>query len=143
MGSPGVFIHSGTLGGRFSEVSPAAADLLPASPLATAPPINAPPRRRNFRRDVTGRRSSAMLVGSVIGRPPLIFNRQEIAQSRLKVIEEVVASYLSNAYPTVLTKPDAACPRLLLTGWCCWCTKPLSSELGDPAAAQPVAANAP
>src|SRR4051794_8659226 len=91
MGSPGVFIHSGTLGGRFSEVSVAANASLPATPLATAPPINAPPRRRNVRRDATGRRSSAMLAGSVIVRPPLSFNAR-IAQSRRKVIEEGVAA---------------------------------------------------
>src|ERR1700751_5672774 len=51
MGSPGPFIHSGTLGGRLL-VSPAAASDLPATPPANAtPPMMAAPRRR-WRRDV-------------------------------------------------------------------------------------------
>src|SRR5258708_5846233 len=49
MGSPGVFIHSGTLGGRLSALSPAASASLPAM---TSPPTTAPPPRRNRRRDV-------------------------------------------------------------------------------------------
>src|SRR3984893_11708210 len=52
MGSPGVFIHSGTLGGRLPELSLAAGASLPARPPAiTGPPSNAPPWRRNRRRD--------------------------------------------------------------------------------------------
>src|SRR6516225_7112307 len=52
MGSPGTFIHSGTLGGRLL-VSVAAASELPASPLArAAPPIMALPRRKR-RREVS------------------------------------------------------------------------------------------
>src|ERR1700739_3175731 len=53
IGSPGVFIHSGTLGGRLSADSVAASACRPTRPPAmTAPPINAPPSRRNLRRDV-------------------------------------------------------------------------------------------
>src|SRR5882757_1064363 len=71
MGSPGVFIHCGTLGGRFSAFSVAANALLPARPPATtAPPTNAPPSRRNRRRDVATRRLPVS-VGSVIAGTPL------------------------------------------------------------------------
>src|ERR1700756_2327285 len=50
MGSPGTFIHSGTLGGRFLEPE---SDALarPASPEASAPPPSAAPVCRNWRRD--------------------------------------------------------------------------------------------
>src|SRR5882762_424149 len=70
MGSPGVFIHCGTLGGRFSAFSAADA-LLPARPPATtAPPTNAPPSRRNRRRDVATTRLPVS-VGLVIAGTPL------------------------------------------------------------------------
>src|SRR5882757_1204727 len=70
MGSPGVFIHCGTLGGRFSAFSAADA-LLPARPPATtAPPTNALPARKNRRRDVATRRLPVS-VGSVIAAAPL------------------------------------------------------------------------
>src|SRR5260370_11692764 len=69
MRSPGVFIHSGTLGGRLWVLSPAPSASLPARPPAmTAPPTNAPPLRRNRRRDVTPI-SLSMSVGSVIVHP--------------------------------------------------------------------------
>src|ERR1700730_6570542 len=69
MGSPGVFIHPGTLGGRLSELSLAASTSLPARALAiTPPPSKAPPSRRNRRRDV-GTISSSILVGLTISRP--------------------------------------------------------------------------
>src|ERR1700686_2356118 len=75
MGSPGVFIHSGTLGGRFSELSLAARASLPARPPAmTAPPANAPPSRRNCRRDVPTI-SLSISVGSVIVRPSFLNHR--------------------------------------------------------------------
>src|SRR5436309_4541882 len=52
MGSPGVFIHSGTLGGRLAVFSLAARASRPARPPAmTAPPNKAPPSLRNRRRD--------------------------------------------------------------------------------------------
>src|ERR1700674_5746833 len=51
MGSPAVFIHSGTLGGRLPELSLPAEDSLPRPPAITVPPSNAPPWRRNRRRD--------------------------------------------------------------------------------------------
>src|SRR5882724_272316 len=52
MGSPGVFIHFGTLGGRLAVFSLAAHASLPARPPAmTAPPNKAPPSFRNRRRD--------------------------------------------------------------------------------------------
>src|SRR5882757_6962342 len=71
MGSPGVFIHCGTLGGRFSAFSVAAAALPAARPPATtAPPTSAPPSRRNRRRDVATRRLPVS-VGSVIAVTPL------------------------------------------------------------------------
>src|SRR5882757_5192775 len=70
MGSPGVFIHSGTLGGKLSACSVAADVSLPARlPATTAPPTSAPPLRRNRRRDVMAR-PLPMSVGSVIVRPP-------------------------------------------------------------------------
>jgi hypothetical protein len=48
MGSPGVFIHSGTFGGRLSAFAAAASAWLPPMPPAmTAPPTNAPPSRKN------------------------------------------------------------------------------------------------
>src|SRR6267142_6395157 len=69
MGSPGAFIHSGTLGGRLWVLSPAPSASLPARPPAmTAPHTNAPPLRRNRRRDVTPI-SLSMSVGSVIVHP--------------------------------------------------------------------------
>src|SRR3979411_757745 len=70
MGSPGVFIHSGTLGGRLSVLSLAPSASSPARPPATtAPPSNAPPSRRNRRRDV-GAIPLSMSAGSVIVHPP-------------------------------------------------------------------------
>src|ERR1700682_5791902 len=70
MGSPGVFIHSGTLGGRLSAFSLAPSASLAARPPAmTAPPTNAPPSRRNRRRDVAAI-SLSMSPGSVIVHPP-------------------------------------------------------------------------
>src|ERR1700754_5327746 len=66
MGSPGIFIHSGTLGGRLSAFCVAADACLPARPPAmTAPPTNAPPSRRNRRRDLAAR-LLPVSVGSVI-----------------------------------------------------------------------------
>src|SRR5580704_1698035 len=70
IGSPGVFIHCGTLGGMLSALPPAASASLPARPPAmTAPPANAPPLRRNRRREVRAG-SSSTSVGSVIMPPP-------------------------------------------------------------------------
>src|ERR1700730_16473993 len=70
MASPGVFIHSGTLGGRLPAFSVAADALLSARlPATTAPPTNATPLRRNRRRDVAAILLS-MSVGSVIVRTP-------------------------------------------------------------------------
>src|SRR5882724_8431945 len=70
MASPGVFIHSATLGGRLSALSLAPSAWLPARPPAmTAPPTNAPPSRRNRRRDVAAI-SLSMSDGSVIVHPP-------------------------------------------------------------------------
>src|SRR5260370_10058925 len=73
MGSPGVFIHSGTLGGRFCKFS-VAADVLrpPRLPATTAPPTTALPFRRNRRRDVAATPLPTS-VGSVIARAPLEF----------------------------------------------------------------------
>src|SRR5581483_9287153 len=51
MASPGVFIHSGTLGGRFS--SPAARALL-ATPASAAPPRMVPSRRKRRREVLAG-----------------------------------------------------------------------------------------
>src|SRR5882672_10019048 len=69
MGSPGVFIHSGTLGGRLWALSLAPSASPPARPPAmTAPPTNAAPSRRNRRRDVAAI-SLSMSVGSVILHP--------------------------------------------------------------------------
>src|SRR5258708_4993277 len=66
MGSPGVFIHSGTFGGRLPAFAVAASAWLPPRPPAmTAPPTNAPPSRRKRRRDVSAI-SLSVLVGSVI-----------------------------------------------------------------------------
>src|SRR5271155_1604497 len=59
MGSPGDFIHSGTLGGRLSVLVSAATASPPARPPASAPPIRALPSRRKRRREVTRRTESA------------------------------------------------------------------------------------
>src|SRR5882757_4176749 len=81
MGSPGVFIHSGTLGGRLSAAPFAPSASLPARPPAmTAPPTNAPPLRRNRRRDVT-RISLSMSVGSVIVHPSFPAGSQHVLAS--------------------------------------------------------------
>src|SRR5216683_4892846 len=70
IGSPGVFIHSGILGGRLSALAVAAKVSRPATPPArTAPPIKALPSRRKRRRDVTAGLLSTS-VGSVIVHPP-------------------------------------------------------------------------
>src|SRR3984893_15137324 len=76
MGSPGVFIHSGTLGGRLSVLAVAADASLPARPPRPAPPINALPSRKKRRRDVTTG-SLPMSVGSVIVRLPFGIARME------------------------------------------------------------------
>src|SRR5437016_9756101 len=87
MGSPGVFIHWGTLGGRFSAFCVAADALLPARPPATtAPPINAPPLRRNRRRDVAPI-SSSVSVGSVILHPSLEIGTPGITRSSSAVFQ--------------------------------------------------------
>src|ERR1700733_4754681 len=76
MASPGVFIHSGTLGGRLSAFGVAARDSL-ERPLAKAtPPIKAPLPRRKCRRDVTTG-SSSRSVDSVIVHPPFEAARME------------------------------------------------------------------
>src|SRR5436190_3012414 len=110
MGSPGIFIHSGTLGGRFSEFSVAANASLPARPLTTAPPINAPPRRKNLRRAATGRRSLAMLVGLVIVRPPLSFKRKNSAIAA-KGHGGRCCQPANGACLIALTELDTACRR--------------------------------
>src|ERR1035441_2742253 len=70
MGSPGVFIHSGTLGGRLSEPSLAASASLPLrAPAITATLTNALLPRRNRRREGSAVFLS-ILIGSVIARPP-------------------------------------------------------------------------
>src|ERR1019366_1212576 len=79
IGSPGVFIHSGILGGRLSAFAVAAKASLPARPPRTAPPINAPPSRRKRRRDVTTG-SLSRSVGSVIGIPVRKRRAYEISQ---------------------------------------------------------------
>src|SRR5712664_1444459 len=69
MGSPGAFIHFGTLGGRLWALSLAPSASPPARPPAmTAPPTNAPPSHRNRRRDVAAI-SLSLSVGSVILHP--------------------------------------------------------------------------
>src|SRR5882757_3321873 len=66
MGSPGVFIHSGTLGGRLPAFSAVARASLPARPRAmTAPPNKTLPSLRNRRRDAEATFLS-MSVGLVI-----------------------------------------------------------------------------
>src|SRR5258705_5366977 len=87
MGSPGVFIHCGTLGGRFSELSAAADALLPARPPATtAPPTSAPPSRRNRRRDVATRRLPAS-AGSVIAATPLAIGHTLNNPTKLRYVK--------------------------------------------------------
>src|SRR6266566_411066 len=87
MGSPGVFIHSGTLGGRFSEFSIAADALRPPRLLATtAPPTTAPPFRRNRRRDVAATPLPTS-VGSVIARAPLEFGTPGITHEGLVMFQ--------------------------------------------------------
>src|ERR1700716_2672949 len=100
MGSPGVFIHSGILGGRLSAFSLAPTASLPARPPArTAPPINAPLLRRKRRRDVTAG-SLSTSVGSVIVHPPF---ESEIDSSRYFKREASAASehlnYVSRLVP--------------------------------------------
>src|SRR4051812_25459257 len=88
MGSPGVFIHCGTLGGRFSAFSVAADALLPARPPATtAPPTSAPPSRRNRRRDVATR-CFPVSVGSVIAGTPLETGTPGITQRSSVISQE-------------------------------------------------------
>src|SRR5580692_1626994 len=60
MGSPGAFIHSGTLGGRFSDLESVALALPAMVEASAAPPMTAP-RRKKPRRDVA-LESSAELV---------------------------------------------------------------------------------
>src|ERR1700722_8627263 len=72
MGSPGDFIHSGTLGGRFSAPVSAATASPPARLPASAPPIRAPPSRRKRRREVGGR--TEFVVCFVVMYPPFASN---------------------------------------------------------------------
>src|SRR3984893_9514766 len=70
MGSPGVFIHAGTLGGKLSAFSPAASASPAAKPPAmTAPPTKALPPCRNRLRVVVSIPSS-MSTGSAIRMSP-------------------------------------------------------------------------
>src|SRR3981189_3003992 len=69
MGSPGIFIHSGTLGGRLPTLSLAPTASIPARPLAMAVPVaNATLSCRNRRRDVAAIGLSKS-VGSVMVHP--------------------------------------------------------------------------
>src|SRR5437879_13811941 len=95
MGSPGVFIHSGTLGGRLAVFSFAARALLPARPPAmTAPPNRAPLSLRNRRRDAA--KFLPLSVGLVIlvlrakiGLPGI--TRRSSAQSQRQATLMVIA----------------------------------------------------
>ena len=80
MGSPGTFIHSGTLGGRLlSSAVAALAD--PARPPArAAPPTTAPPRR-NWRREAP--KAYSMLLDLVISRL-VLSSASRSGRSRLK-----------------------------------------------------------
>src|SRR5664279_3523715 len=103
MGAPGVFIHSGILGGRLSAVpaSVAAMAVLPARPPRTAPPINAPLSRKKFRRDVTAS-SLSTSVGSVIRDPPVRSGALRITQSGSQIFQKHACSavkYLHFARP--------------------------------------------
>src|SRR5580704_12021586 len=78
MGSPGTFIHSGTLGGRFLELE-SIAFAFPTMPEAmAAPPITAP-LRKNRRRDVAVELSTESVTrrspSSVAPRDPLTAQR--------------------------------------------------------------------
>src|SRR3977135_2093161 len=69
MGSPGVFIHSGTLGGRLLTLSLAPTASVPARPLVMAvPATNAALSCRNRRRDVAAVGLSRS-VGSAVAHP--------------------------------------------------------------------------
>src|ERR1700730_15284374 len=115
MGSPGVFIHSGTLGGRLSALSLAPSASLPARPLAmTAPPTNAPPSRTNRRRDVAAI-SLSMSVGFVIvraARQPL----QADPRITLQKLPRLEAGSLS-ASTSALTLPNVVAGLCLLPSY--------------------------
>src|SRR6266702_2579876 len=111
MGSPGVFIHCGTLGGRFSAFSAADA-LLPARPPATtAPPTKAPPSRRNRRRDVATRRLPVS-VGSVIAATPLETGTPGITQRSSVMLQEEDALIIAHRARRRLPRVAAPVPIL-------------------------------
>src|SRR6185295_2635094 len=104
MGSPGVFIHSGTSGGRLPAFSAAARALLPARPRAmTAPPNKTLPSLRNRRRDAEATFLS-MSVGLVI----LSSARNRCARNNLGELGPV-----SDGILMVVTKRGGVCRRLL------------------------------
>src|ERR1700687_274429 len=118
MGSPGVFIHSGTLGGRLSALSLAPSTWLPARPPPlTAPPTNAPPSRRNRRRDVAAI-SLSMSVGFVIvraARQPL----QADPRITLQKLPRLKAGSLS-ASTSALTLPNVVSGLCLMLSQNAW-----------------------
>src|SRR6266851_8454297 len=106
MGSPGVFIHFGALGGRLAVFSLAAPAWLPARPPAmTAPPSKALPSRRNRRREAAVMILS-MSVGSFIVHPP-----REIGLSG--ITKRSSALFQEEGILMVTTKRGGACRGLL------------------------------
>src|SRR4051794_15654284 len=105
MGSPGVFIHSGTLGGRLPVFSAAARASLPARPPAmTAPPNKALPSLRNRRRD-----AEATFLSVSVGLVILVLRAKsvcpEITSAELGPVPEGILM--------VITKRGGACRGLL------------------------------
>src|SRR5882724_8065581 len=117
MGSPGVFIHSGTLGGRLPVFSAAARASPPARPPAiTAPPNKALPSLRNRRRDAEATFLS-MSVGLVI----LVLRAKSVC---LELTSAKLGPVPEEGKVTVITKRGGACRGLLHlvrscrpTGW--------------------------
>src|SRR5229473_15348 len=106
MGSPGVFIHFGTLGGRLAVFSLAAPAWLPARPPAmTAPPSKALPSRRNRRREAAVMILS-MSVGSFIVHPPREIGLPGITKRSSALFQE-------EGILMVGTKRGGACRELL------------------------------
>src|SRR6266851_2551786 len=108
MGSPGVFIHSGILGGRLSAFSPAARALPARPPARTAPPINALPSRRKRRRDRTAGSLSAS-VGSVIVHPQ--FESAHLGNRCRQILRKDAfpgSDNVNGAGPRLVPSPDDA-----------------------------------
>src|SRR5882757_1577226 len=110
MGSPGVFIHSGTLGGRLSALSLAPSASRPARPPAmVAPPSNAPPSRRNRRRDVEALRLSTSVGSVIVHHPPVESGAWNNTMKRqMSHHEDIISPQTSNSRP-----PDAGGPSAL------------------------------